>query len=361
MFNTRRSRTGENRVRGKFPLQSSEEAGRGKETPRGQGQVENQDENHALVHALLTGLAHSQVGIALYDQHDRLQFANDEFRRAFAVAEGDYPTWEEIMRRSWAERVGLVINTEDIDGWLKDVCKRRRVQRQRSFECDLVNGAWYRMNETMTEQDWMLCIANDITALKSNERVLRTARDNAIRTSQIDELTACFNRRFIFSQFEELLALQRPRDLPLSVAVLDLDHFKAINDSHGHQVGDEMLKHFCDHARANLRPQDWLGRTGGEEFLLLLPDTGAQAAAGIIARLRSTLDAKPLHASGTQLPCRFCAGIAEAAANETVSDIYRRADQALYKAKQSGRNRDVVAGTVSALSGPDSASMQNPD
>lgn len=344
-------------MRGKSPPPSTKERGHGDHAARGQSLNQNQ----ALIDALLTSLVQSQVGIALYDQHDRLQFANDEFRRAFAIAEDATPTWEEIIRHCWSERVGLVIDTDDIDAWLKDVRQRRRVQRARSFECDMVNGGWYRMNETMTEQDWMLCVANDITALKSNERVLRTARDNAIRTSQIDELTACFNRRFIFSQFEDLLAQRGPEDLPLSVAVLDLDHFKTINDSHGHQVGDEMLKHFCDHARSNLRPQDWLGRTGGEEFLLLLPDIGAQAAAGIVARLRSALAAKPLQAGVTRLPCRFCAGIAEAAAGENVSDIYRRADQALYKAKQSGRNRDVVADIVCTGPQQNPASAHNSD
>ncbi len=331
-------------MRGKFPLQSSEGAG----SFPGADCAGTRADRQELVDALLTGLAQSQVGIALYDQHDRLQFANDEFRRAFSIPDNTYPTWEEIMRRSHAERVGLVIDTDDIDAWLADVSTRRRVKRQRSFECDLVDGAWYRMHETMTASDWMLCIANDITALKFNERVLRTARDNAIRTSQVDELTGSFNRRFIFAQFEELLLRQRPGGPPLSVAVLDLDHFKSINDSYGHQVGDEMLKHFCDHARANLREHDWLGRTGGEEFLLLLPDASAATAVGIISRLRNALEARPLRTHGVELPCRFCAGIAEATEGESVSEIYRRADQALYQAKQSGRNRDVVAGIVRA-------------
>jgi diguanylate cyclase (GGDEF)-like protein len=326
-------------VRGKLPLQSAEGAG---SVERATPAVAPQ-ERQALVDALTTSLAQSQVGIAMYDQHDRLQFANDEFRRAFAVLADTYPTWEDIIRRCHAERVGLAIHTDDIDAWLADVRTRRGVMRQRGFECDMVDGGWYRMNETMTADDWMLCVAIDITALKSNERVLRTARDNAIRTSQIDELTGCFNRRFIFAQFDDLLGRQASELAPISVAVLDLDHFKSINDSYGHQVGDEMLKHFCDHARANLRPQDWLGRTGGEEFLLLLPDTSTEDAVGIVARLRAKLTAKPMKIGTLEVACRFCAGVAQANKGESVSDIYRRADQALYKAKQSGRNQDVVA------------------
>lgn len=337
-------------MRGKIPLPSAEGAGSVKHmTPAVAPQ-----EWQALVDALTAGLVQSQVGIALYDPHDRLQFANDEFRRAFAVPEDTYPTWEEIIRRSHGERVGLAIHTEDIEAWLADVRTRRRVKRQRSFECDMLDGGWYRMHETMTDHDWMLCVANDITALKSNEHVLKTARDNAIRTSQIDELTGCFNRRFIFAQFDELLARQSPDLAPISVAVLDLDHFKSINDNHGHQAGDEMLKHFCHHARANLRPQDWLGRTGGEEFLLLLPNTSTEVAVSIVSRLRAKLTAKPMKIGTLELACRFCAGVAQASRGERVTEIYRRADQALYKAKQSGRNRDVVAGVAVAEAPPES-------
>jgi diguanylate cyclase (GGDEF)-like protein len=329
-------------VRGKFPQQAADAEATEPEAPN----IAGSPSERVLVNSLLAGLAQSKVGIALYDQHDRLQFANDEFRTAFAVEQGRYPTWEEIMRRSHAEHVGLMIKTDDIEAWLVDVRQRRRVLRQRSFECDLVDGGWYRMHETMTANDWMLCVANDITALKSNERVLRNARDLAIRTSQVDELTGCFNRRFIFAQLEDLLERQRPQTAPLSVAVLDLDHFKSINDTWGHQVGDEMLRHFSDQARANLRPQDWLGRTGGEEFLLLLPDTLPAQARRIIARLRTTLASAPLPVGTALVPCRFCAGIAQAGKGETLSDLYRRADQALYKAKQDGRNRDVLAAAL---------------
>jgi diguanylate cyclase (GGDEF)-like protein len=125
--------------------------------------------------------------------------------------------------------------------------------------------------------------------------------------------------------------------------MLDLDHFKLINDQHGHSVGDRALSAAVSSAKAQLREGDILGRVGGEEFLVLLPMTSREAAFNLAERLRTALAATPL-AEGTQtIQISASLGVAELQPNEAAGAWLRRADQALYQAKATGRNRVVAA------------------
>lgn len=163
-----------------------------------------------------------------------------------------------------------------------------------------------------------------------------------------DGMTGCLNR----STTDALLAheLQRARrdGRPLAFVLLDLDHFKQVNDSHGHRVGDEVLRHFARTVRQRLRASDALGRTGGEEFGLVLPGTDAAGARSLVEAVRSAVAASTAALDGQGLPVRVTvsAGIALASSDTQLSAdrLYGRADQALYEAKRAGRNRVVMYG-----------------
>jgi two-component system cell cycle response regulator len=149
-----------------------------------------------------------------------------------------------------------------------------------------------------------------------------------------DPLTRLYNRRFLFSQLASLVSGARRHGRPLAAVMIDLDGFKAINDEHGHAVGDRVLVAAAQALRRGMRAEDVLGRLGGEEFLVLLPDTDEDAAAVAADRLRLAV----ARADG---PARVTAsaGWAVLADDEGPDDLVRRADTALYGAKAAGRNR----------------------
>ena len=164
-----------------------------------------------------------------------------------------------------------------------------------------------------------------------------------------DELTGAFNRRHLM----EALAVERERarrtDDAFSVAILDLDWFKAINDRHGHAGGDAVLRAFCDLARAEQRANDLFARYGGEEFVLMMPATATpDGARCVVERIRHAVAAHGWGAVlGEQAPAvTVSAGIATWRRDESPEAVLARADAALYDAKHLGRNRSVLAGGV---------------
>ena len=169
----------------------------------------------------------------------------------------------------------------------------------------------------------------------------------------VDELTALANRRHM----NEVLA-QEERRVPggaggnpqhsTSIALLDIDFFKQINDRHGHAAGDEVLRSFAAAARAELREGDVLARWGGEEFLLMLPDTGEQAAQAVLERIRARVGALRVEGPGGRnllggRRISFSAGLTARRVAEALADTVNRADKALYQAKSAGRDRVVTA------------------
>ena len=286
----------------------------------------------------------TDVLIALYDAYDRLRYANDAFRATFALDPEEAPLWPDMMRRNRARGLGTVIRVDDFDTWITSAQSRRGKAPFRAYETDLVDGRWLWMTETVNRDGWMLCIASDITHLRVEERNLRQDRDLAMRASQTDELTGISNRRYIMGKLEEMVIGNRPeqpRDGCL--CILDIDFFKGINDLYGHQVGDDVLLDFARRVQPIVRRRDCFGRVGGEEFMLLLPDTTREEAEAIIERIMGVVRAsRPL--PGAPLFRYTCsAGVAVMVAGDCAKTLYSRADAALYDAKQSGRDRIIVA------------------
>jgi two-component system cell cycle response regulator len=154
-----------------------------------------------------------------------------------------------------------------------------------------------------------------------------------------DALTGLLNRRAILSQLGGTISGARRHGHPLSVAMIDLDDFKAVNDVHGHAAGDAVLIAAVRAMRAHLRAEDQLGRLGGEEFLVVLPETDERAATRVAEKLREEVAAAP-----GPVPVTCSAGVATWA-GETPEQLLRRADEALYAAKHAGRDR-VIAATL---------------
>ncbi len=169
-----------------------------------------------------------------------------------------------------------------------------------------------------------------------------------------DELTGLPNRRAIRAGAQTQLIQARQWQLPLALAVIDLDHFKQVNDRHGHPVGDAALRAFAQAAGGVLRSQDRLGRVGGEEFLLLMPGTLVQELPAVFARLRSAFAACDIEGLASPHGLRFSMGGIDAGAEASLDELIAAADEALYKAKHRGRDRLVLAGADSDEAGPGS-------
>jgi diguanylate cyclase (GGDEF)-like protein len=153
-----------------------------------------------------------------------------------------------------------------------------------------------------------------------------------------DQLTGAYSRRYILERVEQQVAIRQRHGTPASIIMFDLDNFKAINDHYGHPAGDRALQEVVRAVNAQLRDGDMLARVGGEEFLVLLPMTGTQAAHGLAERLRQTLEATHI-VEGTKkiyLPASF--GVAEMQPKESFAEWFGRVDAALYQAKDQGRN-----------------------
>jgi diguanylate cyclase (GGDEF)-like protein len=150
-----------------------------------------------------------------------------------------------------------------------------------------------------------------------------------------DALTGVLNRRVILQICAEELERSQRYGHPMSLMMMDLDHFKAVNDTHGHQAGDRLLADFARNAAALLRKPDRLGRYGGEEFIVALPETSLADASTVAQRF---LQAMP--ASAPEPHCTVSIGLAASTgSNETLDSLLARADAALYRAKELGRNR----------------------
>jgi two-component system cell cycle response regulator len=160
-----------------------------------------------------------------------------------------------------------------------------------------------------------------------------------------DQLTGLHNRRYMARHLDNLIASSKRSGKPLSFVIMDIDYFKSINDTNGHDIGDEVLKEFASRIAANVRGIDLACRYGGEEFVVVMPDTDVAFAYSVAERLRQQIEVTPIVISRTpnELKITVSMGIAKSEGGEDTSEaLLHRADQALYRAKRTGRNRVVA-------------------
>jgi len=154
-----------------------------------------------------------------------------------------------------------------------------------------------------------------------------------------DPLTGLYNRLAYDERIAQEFARAKRYKLPLSLAVLDIDRFKRINDSYGHKAGDKALKIIADRVSNNLRETDFLARYGGEEFAIVMPETGLSDALVAVEKLRKDVSQSQFHYQGTGVAITVSVGLAEMHADDNPESLFQRADRALYAAKESGRDR----------------------
>ncbi|WDM85661.1 PleD family two-component system response regulator [Ehrlichia sp. JZT12] len=179
---------------------------------------------------------------------------------------------------------------------------------------------------------------------KRYQDALRINVDNSMTMAITDPLTGCYNRRYFDMHFYNMINESLQKDKTLSIMILDIDHFKEVNDTFGHTVGDELLQQFKERVSENIRITDLLARFGGEEFVIILPDTTISIAEQVANRILTVIKEKPFITSVGNIHKTVSIGIAEVQKSDidNIKQLIDRADKCLYEAKNTGRNKVIT-------------------
>ena len=217
------------------------------------------------------------------------------------------------------------------------------IQVERDYRGDATDVLVFLVNNTITELAEFVGVSG--RRAEDDRRRLEELVQSRTRELELlattDEVTGLLNRRRILEVAGEECGRTERYPEMLCFAMFDIDHFKSINDRFGHSAGDTALLLVAQAAKAQLRQQDRIGRYGGEEFLVVLPQTSLEGAMHVTERVRAAIEAVDSHAGGSEQPLTVSAGVAEAAPGEALDDVLKRVDAAMYEAKASGRNRVV--------------------
>ncbi len=302
--------------------------------------------------------------IAVLDAGGRIVSVNEAWRHFAAENGGDCGTF--YVGASYLAVCEATLRSggdENLLAMLDGILAVLRGQRDRfSFEypCNSpTEDRWFIARVTRYRREAAASVIvshEDITARKRAEEDLRRAKEalevanrelgRALDREQLaartDYLTGVYNRRHFFDLAAHAFDVSRRYGHPLSVMLFDVDHFKQVNDSWGHQIGDEVLKTVARIARDQLRDADVIARYGGEEFIILLPESSARQAVIVAERVREGVAAHGIDTGTGMVRVTISAGIADAVTEDALDGLIQRADRALYEAKESGRNRTMM-------------------
>lgn len=260
---------------------------------------------------------------SLSDAQDKLREMLEHFVQRLgelADSTGDY----HAKVSAFAERVSSASSLPELSGLIDEI-----VRETRQIE-----------SKALHSQEELQSLRAAVDQANREIARLETELETASELVRHDPLTGALNRKGLDEMIARELARMQRRNSRLSIALLDVDDFKKLNDTFGHTTGDEALKHLARVIRENIRPQDSSGRYGGEEFLILLPDTGLDDGVSALRRLQRELTRRFFLHDNQKLLITFSAGVAEVPPGEQdVQQVIDRADKAMYRAKKAGKNR----------------------
>ena len=266
-------------------------------------------------------------------------------------AKGQIVQAQEEMRQMLAAFIDrLVSMTESTSGFHAQMENSARLIEQARSITDLAPvlkemvGATRNMaQDTLAARDTLMGMQKKAAATEAEIVKLHQELDRVSAQARHDPLTGALNRQGLEEAVTREVSKFKRMDSPLCVALLDIDNFKRINDTHGHDVGDVALAHLAEVARSVMRPQDSLARYGGEEFVILLPDTPLDKGIEAMTRLQRELTTRIFMTGNEKVLITFSAGVAQLTPGETGASAIKRADQGMYLAKRAGKNRVLGA------------------
>ncbi len=252
------------------------------------------------------------------------------------------------MMMTFIDRLGAMAATtgdfhEKIDGFSQKISRAGNINELNVVLEDVLRETRVVQTEALRSRDKMVAAQQEVQDAETRIHDLETKLKQMSDLVREDQLTGSLNRRGLDDIFERESARADRRGTPLCVALLDLDDFKKLNDSLGHLAGDGALKHLVKVVKDTLRSMDVIARFGGEEFVILFPETSIEAAAQTMTRLQRELTKHFFMHENEKVLITFSAGVAQRKPNEGQESLVKRADDAMYQAKKSGKNRVIVA------------------
>ena len=242
---------------------------------------------------------------------------------AVATTTGDYHEKMDLYSR----KIGQANDIKELNKILEDVMRDTKIAQA----------------EALRSRDEMIGVRQEVQEAEARIHELESKLEQMSELVREDQLTGSLNRRGLDDVFERELARADRRKSPLCIAMLDLDDFKRLNDTYGHAAGDEALIHLVRVIKDTLRTMDVIARFGGEEFMIVLPDTGMEDALQTVTRVQRELTKRIFMHNNERLLITFSAGVALRIEGEDQATFTKRVDEALYKAKRAGKNRVVAA------------------
>lgn len=281
---------------------------------------------------LYAALDNIECGVLLLNEDLRGVYSNPSLHRLFKVSSPEEirttnPCYSDMLKEAAA---AAAVNLEDY--------VKRRIAWVRSgnttpMDLKMTSGAVIRCQVAVLPGGGRMLIYSDVTDIVRNAQELE-------RLATVDGMTGIFNRRHFLALADREWRRARRYHRALSFLMIDIDYFKLINDTYGHQTGDSMIMHLASVTRGCKRDSDVLARIGGEEFALLLPETDPLQAEIVAERIRHEISINPLALAAGSVPATVSIGVANLTADmSNVSQLMSAADQALYEAKRLGRNR----------------------
>lgn len=260
----------------------------------------------------------------------------------------DAKTTVKNMMMTFIDRLSTIATStgdfhEKIGGYSEKISRANNIGELNSILDDVLRETRIVQTEALRSRDKMLSARQEVQDAELRIHSLEAQLQHLSELVREDQLTGSLNRRGLDDVFERETARSDRRGTPLCAALLDLDDFKRLNDTHGHLAGDAALKHLVHIVKDTLRSMDVIARFGGEEFLILLPETTVEAAVATMTRLQRELTKHFFLHENEKVLITFSAGVALRKPNETQESLVERADKAMYVAKKTGKNRVVSA------------------
>ena len=252
------------------------------------------------------------------------------------------------MMMTFVDRLGTVAAStgdyhQKIDRYSQKISQAKGIPELNSILKDVMHDTKIAQAEALRTRDEMMAARQEVHDAEDRIQALESKLEEMSELVREDQLTGSLNRRGLDDVLERELARSERRKTPLCIAMLDLDDFKRLNDTHGHSAGDEALIHLVKVIKDTLRTMDVIARFGGEEFTIVLPETPLDEAVQTVTRVQRELTKQIFMYNQQRLLITFSAGVALHAPGEDQAAVIKRADEALYKAKRAGKNRVVAA------------------
>ena len=252
------------------------------------------------------------------------------------------------LMTSFIDRLGEITEStgeyhQKIEGYSKKIGKSNNITELSHLLEDIMQDTRIIQASALRSHEELVGTRKQVEVAQAKIKELEQELNQVSELVQQDQLTGALNRRGMDAAFEREATRADRSHHPICVALLDIDNFKRLNDTLGHQAGDQALVHLSSVIKETLRPSDSVARYGGEEFIVILPEIGLEEAAATIERLQRELTKKFFLHENDRVLVTFSAGVAQRAPEESQEDVIGRADKAMYEAKKTGKNRVVVA------------------